>query len=235
MSFSRFTAFLSVLIFVIVAAIPAHSQFICGDADSSGAVNVADLTYLVNFLFQGGASPKPLLAGDCDGNGSVEVSDVTCLVEYLFRNGLEPCDTPFGSLTWYSDCKDYSWARDSVPLDQDCIEYSYDGASTLRLTHVNAGFNCCPAEILVDISIEGNVITITENETFDAGGPCACLCLFDVEMRIYHLRHGQYTIRVNELYVPEGDEPLEFIIDLPSAPDTGSYCVDRTDYPWGYW
>ena len=111
--------------------------------------------------------------------------------------------------------------------DMDCIDYSFEDG-VLHLTHINAGFNCCPGEISADITVEGDMITITEHE--DMKG-CHCLCLFDVEYEIENLEAGEYTIRFIELYTEEGDDPLEFPVDLASVPQ-GDFCVERHHYPW---
>ncbi len=69
--------------------------YICGDAngDESGP-DVADLTYLVDYLFNGGPAPLIPEAANMDGivgaGGPVDVSDVGYLVEYLFNGGPAP-------------------------------------------------------------------------------------------------------------------------------------------------
>lgn len=65
-----------------------------GDADGSGTINIADLTYLINRLFFGG-DPFPCAGeGDVDGSGSINVGDVVYLVDYLFFGGLPPAPCP---------------------------------------------------------------------------------------------------------------------------------------------
>jgi len=61
-----------------------------GDADGSGACNVSDLTYLVAFLFQGGAGAACPAEMDNEASGDVTVSDLTYLVAYLFQGGPDP-------------------------------------------------------------------------------------------------------------------------------------------------
>jgi len=71
----------------------------CGDLDGSGSpeANVADLTFMVAYLFQGGPAPVPSWVGDVDCNGSPtepNVGDLTYLVAYLFQGGPAPCEGP---------------------------------------------------------------------------------------------------------------------------------------------
>jgi len=222
-------------VFMLSLALPAQSQYLCGDADGSGQINVADVTYLVAYLFTGGPEPVPLLAGDCDDDGQVNVADLTYLVSYLFRGGPAPCSAPTGTLVDYTGCKTFQKEGDGTPPTVDCIEYEYDGASVLTLKHVNAAFNCCPVAIEAEITIENNLITIDESEFFDTLMPCPCLCLYDLDLEIVNLPPGEYTISVDELYLYPSDEILEFTVILSSSPSSGSYCVDRDNYPWGYY
>ncbi len=62
----------------------------CGDADMSSHINVADLAYLVAYLFHGGPAPAPIEAGEEDGLQGVNVADITYLVAYLFQGGPAP-------------------------------------------------------------------------------------------------------------------------------------------------
>jgi len=61
-----------------------------GDIDGSGTLNVADLTYLVGFLFTGGPPADCDAHADVDNSGTVNVSDLTYLVAYLFQGGQAP-------------------------------------------------------------------------------------------------------------------------------------------------
>jgi len=67
---------------------------ICGDVDDDGAVNVADVTYLVDYLFFEGPPPPVMEATNVDGEGGINVADLTYLVEYLFFGGPEPVCGP---------------------------------------------------------------------------------------------------------------------------------------------
>lgn len=73
-----------------------------GNVDSvigpTGPVDVADLTYLVAYLFQGGDPPLCEEEGNVDGltgaGGPIDVADLTYLVNYLFRGGPPPPPCP---------------------------------------------------------------------------------------------------------------------------------------------
>jgi hypothetical protein len=61
-----------------------------GDANGDGAVNSADVVYLINYLFAGGPAPTPLEAGDANCDGLVNSADVVYLINYLFVGGPPP-------------------------------------------------------------------------------------------------------------------------------------------------
>lgn len=69
-----------------------------GNADGSpdDAVNVGDITYLVDFLFFGGPEPPCTMEANVDGDAqeSVNVGDVTYLTNYLFYDGPPPPPCP---------------------------------------------------------------------------------------------------------------------------------------------
>jgi hypothetical protein len=60
------------------------TNVISGDANSDGMVDVADVVYLVNYLFRRGVPPNPLSLGDFAHDGQVDVADVVGLVNFLF-------------------------------------------------------------------------------------------------------------------------------------------------------
>ncbi len=68
------------------------------DIVGSNPIDVADLTYLVAYLFSGGPEPPCLGQGNVDGivgtAGPIDVSDLTYLVDYLFSGGPQPPSCP---------------------------------------------------------------------------------------------------------------------------------------------
>lgn len=136
---------------------------------------------------------------------------------------------PSGILVKVSSCKQFDGlAAGAAAPDRDCVEYSYTQSGVLILTHVNAAFNCCPGEISADAQIRGDTITIVEHESARA---CHCTCLYDLEYRIPEMPRQTYTIKIKEPYIDEGDDPIEFTIDLKTF-FAGSFSAGRDHYPW---
>ncbi|MEZ5359331.1 MAG: C10 family peptidase [Candidatus Zixiibacteriota bacterium] len=61
-----------------------------GDANGDQTVNVGDAVYLINFIFNSGPAPNPLIAGDANCDSTVNVGDAVYLITYIFRNGPPP-------------------------------------------------------------------------------------------------------------------------------------------------
>ncbi|MGB2803555.1 MAG: C25 family cysteine peptidase [Candidatus Zixiibacteriota bacterium] len=65
-------------------------EYLVGDPNGDGVINVADIVYMVNYLYRSGVEPDPTEAGDATCDGVVDVADVVYLVNYLYRGGPEP-------------------------------------------------------------------------------------------------------------------------------------------------
>jgi hypothetical protein len=71
-----------------------------GDVNLTGTITSSDIIYLVNFVFKGGAAPKPCVAaGDVNCSGAVTSADIISLVKWVFHGGggrppCDACDTP---------------------------------------------------------------------------------------------------------------------------------------------
>jgi Dockerin type I domain len=78
-------------------------QGICGDASGDGVVNVSDAVWIINYVFQSGAEPQPVLAcGDSNSDWAINVSDAVWLIGYIFVGGDPPADCSPGSPMWYN-------------------------------------------------------------------------------------------------------------------------------------
>ncbi|MCX6833167.1 MAG: cohesin domain-containing protein [candidate division Zixibacteria bacterium] len=63
----------------------------CGDVDGSGNINIADVVYMVNYIFKHGPPPQDASGGDVDCDLSVTIADVVYFINYIFRGGPQPC------------------------------------------------------------------------------------------------------------------------------------------------
>jgi hypothetical protein len=61
----------------------------CGNANRDKAVTIADVVYIVSYLFKGGAEPW-LFMSDVDATGVCDIADAVYLVTYLFKGGAAP-------------------------------------------------------------------------------------------------------------------------------------------------
>jgi parallel beta-helix repeat protein len=69
----------------------ACDDYICGDANSDGLVNVGDPVFLINYIFKGGPAPDPLESGDVNCDDEINVGDAVFEISYIFKGGPEPC------------------------------------------------------------------------------------------------------------------------------------------------
>ncbi len=66
------------------------SEYLPGDANADGIVDLGDAVHLVNYLYKSGIAPEPLEAGDANCDATVDLGDVVHLVNYLFKGGTSP-------------------------------------------------------------------------------------------------------------------------------------------------
>ncbi len=65
-------------------------EWIYGDADGNGMIDIDDAVYIIQYIFAGGPAPDPEEAGDCDCSGICDIDDVTYLIQYIFNQGPVP-------------------------------------------------------------------------------------------------------------------------------------------------
>jgi len=132
-----------------------------------------------------------------------------------------------GKIVSHSDCKN------GKSFDQgrngSCIQYTYsEEEKKLTLSHINAGFNCCPDSLFCKVDLAGDTLVISE---FEKDALCNCDCLFDLKIEVTGIEKNGYYVKVIEPYCGD-QEKLIFKIDLTNN-ISGAYCVERKLYPWG--
>ncbi len=65
-----------------------------GDADDNNQINVADLTFLVNYIFKGGDIVDCYEEGDVNADGNILINDLVLMVNYVFKGGISPESCP---------------------------------------------------------------------------------------------------------------------------------------------
>ncbi|MCK4660502.1 MAG: thrombospondin type 3 repeat-containing protein [Phycisphaerae bacterium] len=164
-----------------------------GDFDGDGDVDLDDYAALADCLAGPGAMPAPPLpecAGTClrvfdfDTDGDVDLKDFAAFT--LGSGGKQPrIDSYSNSGCLPGSRDDYPWCGDDV-IELTVVE------SALHVLHKNATYNCCPDDILIFLSVEGNVLWLTEEEVLTM--PCDCMCCYDVQATIIGLAPGLYTV-----------------------------------------
>ena len=64
--------------------------FVCADVNGTGNVDIADIVYLVSFLFKFGPEPDPLYCANTNGDSNVNIADIVYLVAFIFKHGPMP-------------------------------------------------------------------------------------------------------------------------------------------------
>ncbi len=58
-----------------------------GDANNDHSIDMLDILYLIDFVYNSGPEPTPHpLMGDANGSGSVNLMDMLYLISYLYDN-----------------------------------------------------------------------------------------------------------------------------------------------------
>lgn len=75
---------------------PQYCCDIRGDIDHNGSltIDIADLVYFVDYMFNSGATPTCLRETDMDANSQYDIADLVYIVDYMFTGGPPPVPCP---------------------------------------------------------------------------------------------------------------------------------------------
>jgi len=65
-------------------------DYLLGDVNGSGNIDISDVVFLIGYIFGGGLPPVPLARGDVDCSKGVDISDAVILISYIFSGGSVP-------------------------------------------------------------------------------------------------------------------------------------------------
>ena len=179
---------LSTAMLAALSLSPTAGAMICGDYTGNGQVEIGDLVFLVDAMFNQGQWPIYPPIADCDGDGNIDIADVVCWVSWMFGGGPAP-QCPFrpweNSETFYAGCV---YGQSGLRL-LDKLRTVVVG-NDIWVYHDSAYYQCC-LDYSVEYVISDSVITGFER---DLGDPCNCLCYFNLKSVVYDLPPGTYTL-----------------------------------------
>ncbi|MFH2054564.1 MAG: hypothetical protein ABIJ61_01285 [bacterium] len=70
---------------------PPADCYVCGDPNGDAVANITDAVFLIQYIFNFGPAPCPLIAGDSNCDAVANITDAVYLVQYIFAGGPAPC------------------------------------------------------------------------------------------------------------------------------------------------
>lgn len=71
-------------------AIPANGQYVRGDANTDGILDLSDAIFIIAWAFNDGINPTCFRAADANGDQTLDIADMIWLVIFFFQNGPAP-------------------------------------------------------------------------------------------------------------------------------------------------
>jgi hypothetical protein len=78
----------------IVTVDTSEPQFLAGDANGDGIIDIGDPIFVIAYIFRGGPIPDPYDAADANCDGIVDIGDPIYIIAYIFRGGPPPTPCP---------------------------------------------------------------------------------------------------------------------------------------------
>lgn len=68
-----------------------EEAYTCGDVNDDESIDVDDIVFLINYVFNSGPAPAVIESADVDCSGGVDIDDITYLIAHVFQGGPDPC------------------------------------------------------------------------------------------------------------------------------------------------
>jgi len=170
----KIVSLLLLSLFVLAGNASLHAQSMCGDADGNDMINVADFSYIVNYLYNGGPAPIPEIAvANVDGISGVNNNDLQYLSDYLFHSGPPPpptCNPPGPYVLPMSSADTVSIRNIAVPPGDSTarVDFFLNAADTFPALSLPFSFSCATSPLTCDsISFVGSLYSSYGNK-FDS-------------------------------------------------------------------
>ncbi len=218
------------LLLILPAVGTLNADPLCGDVNSDGlGPNIADICYLVLYLFQGTPAIPNYRPAEIDGYYGVNVGDLTTLVTHVFMGAPAPDCVPVGVIDDGYGCL----ADSAAPRDEPASHVTSSGCTEqtdeermwaelhgedLYVFHYDVEYQCC-LTYDVTFSVDGHDITATEHDLEPF--PCPCLCYYNLKSVLSGLPIGEPfwvvtligihgdTVGVDTLGIPFGNGTVE--------------------------
>ncbi len=83
------------LIVLVAPSFTLSQEYMCGDINGNGTLNILDATFCYNYLCKNGDAPPILDAADIDKIPGITLNDASYLFYHLYSGGLPPYCPPF--------------------------------------------------------------------------------------------------------------------------------------------
>ncbi len=65
------------------------APYVCGDANNDESINLLDILFVIDFVYNEGPSPEHIEAADVDNSGGINLLDILDLIQFLYGDGSE--------------------------------------------------------------------------------------------------------------------------------------------------
>jgi len=171
--------------------------FAPGDFDMNGEVNCDDLRVLALAWMSnlGGDNWNPVCDISEPSDEVIDGQDFGVFAMYWEECGDPPPPQPGMSYN-VEDCDPCNSGAKSAAGDKDGLRFSVTVEGNYICFEDMMKANCCPDELLLEMTVEDDLITIYEIEHTTM--PCDCICDFPVMANLGPFDAGTYTLEVYE-------------------------------------
>ncbi len=146
-------------ILAVATAMSVHA--LTGDVNGDGEVGISDVNAIIDIILSGGDAGS--LAADVNGDGEVGISDVNAVIDIILGGDVEEPITPKEILL---DDSELTEPSESIPQDEDALDYGDYVENTIWATTVNIAFDGETATVTgnpgsVIANVNGAHVTIT--------------------------------------------------------------------------